>query len=146
MTNTQTETPEIKEGYVIEYYHVRWAPYKKDGARQMRKKGRWQCSNGYGGYENCDTPERIYPCPIDYDSAAKLKAERDAALARVTVLQNSLEGLLSEVDALIGDSQGVYGLHLNGDNSPWDELGDWLPSRDTSRAAITAWNALKEQS
>ena len=75
-----------------------------------------------------------------------VKAERDAALARVTVLQNSLEGLLSEVDALIGDSQGVYGLHLNGDNSPWDELGDWLPSRDTSRAAITAWNALKEQS
>ena len=93
---TQTETPEIKEGYVIEYYHVRWAPYKKDGARQMRKKGRWQCSNGYGGYENCDTPERIYPCPIDYDSAAKLKAERDAALARVSALEAALKMMVAE--------------------------------------------------
>lgn len=85
-----TQTPEIKEGYVNEYYHVRWVPYKKDGARQMRKKGRWQRSNGYGGYENCDTPARVYPGPIDYDSAAKLIAERNAALARVRGLEAAL--------------------------------------------------------
>lgn len=30
--------------------------------------------------------------------------------------------LCSEVNDLIGESSGVYGLHLNGDNSPWAEL------------------------
>ena len=29
---------------------------------------------------------------------------------------------LGEVQGLIGESHGVYGLHLNGDESPWNEL------------------------
>ena len=29
---------------------------------------------------------------------------------------------LGEVQDLIGESHGVYGLHLNGDESPWNEL------------------------
>ena len=29
---------------------------------------------------------------------------------------------LGEVQDLIGESHGVYGLHLNGDESPWGEL------------------------
>ena len=67
------------------------------------------------------------------ETIERLKGER-------TELKDILEGLLSEIDALIGDSHGVYGLHLNGDDAPWDEIEDWLPSRDTARTA------LKEQS
>jgi hypothetical protein len=33
-----------------------------------------------------------------------------------------LEAGIKAVAELINDSQGVYGLHLNGDPSPWDEL------------------------
>lgn len=33
-----------------------------------------------------------------------------------------LKGLLSDVEGLMGESGGVYGMHLNGDVSPWGEL------------------------
>ena len=39
---------------------------------------------------------------------------------------------IKSVEALIDESEGVYGLHLNGDLAPWDELlaggryEDWL--------------------
>jgi len=33
-----------------------------------------------------------------------------------------LEAAVSAVDALISDSEGVAGLHLNGDVAPWEEL------------------------
>lgn len=32
------------------------------------------------------------------------------------------QALLNEVDALIGESSGVIGLHLNGDPAPWGEV------------------------
>lgn len=49
--------------------------------------------------------------------------------------------LVDEVDGLIGESGGVYGLHLNGDPSPWDELlpggrFERLTSLDNLRAAL----------
>jgi hypothetical protein len=34
----------------------RWQPYKPEGARQMKRRGRWQKFTGYG-FENCDLPE-----------------------------------------------------------------------------------------
>ena len=37
----------------------RWEPYKPDGQRQMKAKGRWQRQVGSGDYwrwENCDRP------------------------------------------------------------------------------------------
>jgi hypothetical protein len=38
---------------IASYRSVRYLPYKPDGKRQMRAEGRWQESNGYGGWENC---------------------------------------------------------------------------------------------
>ena len=39
---------------------VRWEPYKPDGQRQMKAKGRWQTmtynGSGYFRWENCDRP------------------------------------------------------------------------------------------
>lgn len=46
-----------------------------------------------------------------------------------------VEGLLA-VEALVNESKGVFGLHLNGDPSPWGELRtggrfeDWLAKFD----------------
>jgi len=34
----------------------RWKKYKPEGAKQMKAEGRWQESNEYGGWENCDEP------------------------------------------------------------------------------------------
>jgi len=61
------ETPEIKEGYSLDFYHVRWKPYKPDGKRQMKRAGRWQRMNDYGGYENCDAPGRLLQEPVDLE-------------------------------------------------------------------------------
>lgn len=53
-------------------------------------------------------------------------AEREAALLGQVAQQSSALKLareaLGEVQDLIGESSGVYGLHLNGDESPWSEV------------------------
>lgn len=41
---------------------VRWEPYKPDGQRQMKAKGRWQEQVGSGDYwrwQNCDRPATL---------------------------------------------------------------------------------------
>lgn len=41
---------------------VRWEPYKPDGRRQMKAKGRWQEQVGSGDYwrwNNCDRPSAL---------------------------------------------------------------------------------------
>lgn len=37
-------------------------------------------------------------------------------------LLDSLQSLVGSVYGLIHESNGVYGLHLNGDSAPWSEL------------------------
>ena len=53
-------------------------------------------------------------------------AEREAALLGKAERQSAALKLareaIGEVQDLIGESHGVYGLHLNGDESPWGEL------------------------
>lgn len=44
--------------------------------------------------------------------------ELESARQRIS----ALEAALRAVSTLIDESRGVYGLHLNGDRSPWDEL------------------------
>jgi hypothetical protein len=53
---------------------------------------------------------------------------------------------LVEIDNLIEETEGVYGLHLNGDNSPWDELekGGRFERLKTLCEAIAALDAVKE--
>lgn len=55
----------------------------------------------------------------------------------------ALEVLVKSLDDLIADSEGVAGLHRNGDVATWDELTsggrfeDWLSSLDAARAALS---------
>ncbi len=39
-------------------------------------------------------------------------------------LLDALKGVLSDIEGLMRESSGVYGLHLNGDVSPWNELDE----------------------
>lgn len=54
---------------------------------------------------------------------AAFAKEEDAQLAAAAPdLLRELQGLLDDIVGLIEESDGVYGLHLNGDVSPWSEL------------------------
>ena len=65
----------------------------------------------------------------------QLRQERDA-------LRDASGKLLSSLDALIDESGGVYGLHHNGDNAPWEELlaggqfESWLRHIETLRTTL----------
>lgn len=56
------------------------------------------------------------------------QALKDAAVAlpalldEIDALRAALHTLICEVVGLAEESEGVYGLHLNGDPSPWEEL------------------------
>lgn len=49
----------------------------------------------------------------------RLLEQQNLALAAAIEAKNAA---LQEVADLIGESSGVYGLHLNGDPAPWEEL------------------------
>ena len=53
--------------------------------------------------------------------ASEIEALREQVEKLTAALKLSREAL-GEVQDLIGESHGVYGLHLNGDESPWNEL------------------------
>jgi len=53
-------------GLATDHFSVRWEPYKPDGQRQMKAKGRWQRTIGSGDYwrwVNCDRPSNLKPEP-----------------------------------------------------------------------------------
>lgn len=59
---------------------------------------------------------RIFSERAEYSAmAGQLELQRDQLLA-------ALEGLVGDVQGLIEESEGVVGLHLNGDVAPWHEL------------------------
>lgn len=70
-------------------------------------------------------------------SAPQLLEALDRALA-------ALQRLHTDVEALMADSEGVAGLHHNGDVATWDDLAeggpfsDWMG--DPLRAARNAWH------
>ncbi len=74
------------------------------------------------------------------------KDKQDAAR-----LKFALEELTDSINALIDESQGVYGLHLNGNNAPWSSLrGDgrfcaWLTALDDAEALIDELDSQGEQ-
>lgn len=58
-----------------------------------------------------------------YRSAiAKLQADLAAATHRAEQAEADAAGMREAFRALVSESQGVYGLHRNGDNAPWEEL------------------------
>ena len=69
--------------------------------------------------------------------AALMDAEARAEKAEAEV--ERLRKGIAAVSSLIADSSGVYGLHLNGDPAPWDELlsggrfEEWLADFDAAR-------------
>ena len=70
---------------------VRWKPYKPDGQRQMKAKGRWQEQVGSGDYwrwQNCDRPAALAASiPADPVTSAgccqAVEAERDDLRAKL---------------------------------------------------------------
>lgn len=101
----------------------------------------------------------IYNCGNDDESlvlrsqAEAILAERDAEnriLFSKTEDQSAVilmaKTALDEVQRLIEESRGVYGLHLNGDESPWSELeqGGRFERLGALPDALAAINALPE--
>lgn len=70
--------------------------------------------------------------------------ETDQPSLKLPSLHDSATKVLSDFDELIAESGGVYGLHMNGDPSPWEELTaggryeEWLVSIETLRAVLEA--------
>ena len=84
MTDTTTQAVEMIEQSTkrqhftdVRYVTVRWEPYKPDGARQMKAKGRWQEQVGSGDYfrwANCDRPAFAHDPETIEDLRAQLAA------------------------------------------------------------------------
>ena len=73
-------------------------------------------------------------------------AEREAALLGKVERQSAALKLardaITEIQGLIEESHGVYGLHMNGDDSPWNELeqGGRFERLTTLNEALAAIN------
>lgn len=80
----------------------------------------------------------------------RLASEHPEALARIEALEAALDScsaalqrLHTDIEALMADSEGVTGLHHNGDVATWEELGeggrfsDWIG--EPLWAARNAW-------
>ncbi|HHQ4697433.1 TPA: hypothetical protein ACSP2Q_000075 [Aeromonas veronii] len=74
-----------------------------------------------------------YPCSVcvaekQRGNSHRVGADYDPLLeisdlqAKCAELKVALESLVGDIDALIKESGGVYGLHQNGDPAPWGEL------------------------
>ena len=84
--------------------------------------------------------EQLQEKAADEDRITQQEA-RDL-LAEVLRLREALAGLVSDFDALIAGTEGVYGLHLNGAPAPWNELTQggafeqWTAGLEPARAAL----------
>ena len=90
------------------------------------------------------TPEQMRAQANEIDHIYSLHNQRCAAMLRegAAAIERAaeLEKALKAVVALIDESKGVTGLHLNGDIAPWDELRtggrfeEWLLDFDAALA------------
>lgn len=86
---------------------------------------------------------RAYALALEQElrDRARLTAERDA---RQADLVTAAIAALHDIDDLVANSDGVSGLHMNGDMAPWSEImdggafGAWLQSVERLREAIRA--------
>ena len=94
---------------------VRWEPYKPDGARQMKAKGRWQEQVGSGDYwrwQNCERPQFL--------------AALEPNAGVVAELVEAAKRLLFMVDALKAESgRGIE----YGEEDPF-RMGEWFDDEE----------------
>ena len=107
---------------------------------QMRE--RW-----YSGYYD-NLPEGAAIQAFARHRQQSLKATRLPDTEAALIEAVGVLGQLAEaVNGLIADSQGVYGLHLNGDPAPWDSLTvggqfeDWLLPLEDARTLLAKLGA-----
>ena len=76
----------------------------------------------------------------------KVAQEQTTTIAAQSAVIDMAKTALDEVKSLIEESRGVYGLHLNGDESPWSELeqGGRFERLGALPDALAAINALPE--
>lgn len=102
----------------------------------------------------CDPAD---PCPVAQDIAsenrtldgllAEAKERAKDAEARAEKMRTALLGVVKDFDDLISESEGVAGLHLNGDLAPWRELIDggrfdtWTGGLTEARALLAEQEA-----
>ena len=81
------------------------------------------------------------------DDFRKQVADLRANIAAQSAVIEMAKTAIDEVQSLIEESRGVYGLHLNGDESPWSELeqGGRFERLGALPDAIAAINALPEE-
>ena len=65
------------------------------------------------------TSDSVETLRSQLDDAAKHIGEQRGYIQK---LEAALMGLVDDIEGLMSESGGVYGLHLNGDHSPWSEL------------------------
>ena len=91
-------------------------------------------------------PEKARKFAVDARRIARVpvfEAEIIRLTARVAELEGAGNHVLHDIDDLAGNSEGVAGLHQNGDVAPWDSLfaggsfEAWLASVETLRAALS---------
>jgi hypothetical protein len=88
--------PDIREGYVLVGGPVKWVPYKPQGTKQMKRKGRWKAMNEYGGWDNCETPAQIWSGFISYeDMAAHIIAQREQIEAQSQNISHMMQSIKS---------------------------------------------------
>lgn len=80
--------------------------------------------------------------PASFQKSDESFRETPACLpSHVSVLE-ACENLIGSVDNLVNESDGVYGLNLNGDYAPWSDLiaggryGEWLVDLETAREVV----------
>lgn len=73
------------------------------------------CRGGYGYPQHLIVYRALTPQDRRVSKEVELASQRDELL-------EALEKLSSDVEALMKESGGVYGLHQNGEPAPWGEL------------------------
>jgi len=110
--------PDIREGYVLVGGPVKWVPYKPQGAKQMKRKGRWKAMNEYGGWDNCETPTQIWSGFISYENMA----------AHIIAQREQIEALQKRVKAARGALGDIFDGEPQWPNKPKKEL-TWCRKR-----------------
>lgn len=104
-------------------------------------------ANARSGWLREAKQQRGFDDNVSFDVVWKDVCTRaDAAERRVEAMAKGLKA----VEALISESRGVIGLHLNGDDAPWEDLRtggsfeEWMREFDAALAAASGDTATKE--